>query len=108
MPSETRYPEGTVTLVDVLERIPDRLVFPVQIGGVPVGYIRLDKKAIGNPGTAWTIEALRDANGDGLADLVWRKTSGSNTGKIEVWLMSVFNRLDQGTAGNAPAGWQVQ
>ena len=34
------------TLNDVLSQVPERLRFPVQIGGVPVGHIDLDRELI--------------------------------------------------------------
>jgi hypothetical protein len=36
---------------------------------------------------AWRVVQLRDTNGDGKADLVWRNESGANTGTLVVWMM---------------------
>jgi hypothetical protein len=37
---------------------------------------------------AWRVVQLRDTNGDGKADLVWRNESGATTGSLVVWTMN--------------------
>ena len=60
----------------------------------------------GGAGLEWTIEAVRDVNGDGRVDLVWRS---SENGASAVWLMNSSGLLQEATfPGGAGPEWELQ
>jgi hypothetical protein len=44
-----------------------------------------------------------DFNGDGMADILWRDTSGN----VSIWLMSGAAVLSAGGLGNVPTTWSI-
>jgi hypothetical protein len=52
-----------------------------------------------NPGTAWTVKATGDYNGDGDADILWYNTS---TGDYAVWTMSGTSMTASAFLSNNP------
>ena len=52
----------------------------------------------------WRIETLRDLDGDGRHDLVWRN---SLNGDIYGWLMNGATRTSSGFVRNAPNAWSM-
>jgi hypothetical protein len=61
---------------------------------------------IGNSPLFWRISALRDVDGDGRADLVWRSTT---TGDVVVWRMNgVTVKQQPVVASGVPLAWQLQ
>ncbi len=69
------------------------------------GLALADHRSIGAPPLAWTVEQLRDTNGDGLSDIVWRH---SGTGATVVWRMSGFTMTAAEPIGKVASDWQVR
>ncbi len=70
------------------------------------GGAGFDFQDLGNPGTAWGIQAVGDYTGDGKADILWRNTNGD----VFLWNSQsgssvAFTYQDLGVIG---ANWHVQ
>jgi hypothetical protein len=68
------------------------------------GFERAAAQSIGMPPLVWTVEQLRDTNGDGLSDILWRNSS---TGTTVVWRMSGFTRVAAEAIGSVNSDWQL-
>ena len=60
----------------------------------------------GGAGLEWIIEGVRDVNGDGIVDLIWRH---ADNGETAVWLMN-SSGLRQGATfpGGAGPEWELR
>jgi hypothetical protein len=52
---------------------------------------------------AWSVVGQRDFNGDGMADLLWRDTSGD----LAIWFMEGLTVSSTASLGNVPTNWTV-
>ncbi len=55
-------------------------------------------------GSVWRIDGLRDLNGDGKYDIVWRNTL---TGDVNAWILDGFAKTQGGFIRNANTQWGV-
>jgi hypothetical protein len=60
--------------------------------------------ALGSAPLDWTIAGVRDFNGDGRTDILWRQTSGV----VAMWLMDGLSLIGSGVVGSAGSDWQIQ
>jgi hypothetical protein len=56
----------------------------------------------------WVVTHTGDLNGDGKADLIYRKMGGSGDGTIAAWLMNGTTLLSGGSILGGGGGWQVK
>ena len=80
--------------------------FPWLIKGTTsapsVSEILLDR----TPGTGWSVVAVADFNGDGQADLLWRRSN--DTGEARIWILQGQTVVRDVAVGRTPAeGWRV-
>jgi hypothetical protein len=59
---------------------------------------------LGNIPTTWSIVQTGDYNGDGMADILWRDTSGN----IAMWFMNGTTVASTAGVGNVQTNWTVQ
>jgi hypothetical protein len=62
--------------------------------------------SVGVPGGAsmdWEIAGLGDVDGNGMADIVWRKTGGG----LAVWLMNGEKIEEVGSLNDLPTEWHI-
>lgn len=65
---------------------------------------RPESGTVGFAGAEWTLAGIGDVNGDGRADLIWRRTDGW----VNIWLMSGVTRLPaSGAVAQAGLAWQI-
>ena len=76
------------------------------LGNPNGGFTNNDANAAGWAPTNWSVIAIGDFNGDGIADILWR----SDTGAISDWLGNAtggFTNNDANAATWAPTNWHV-
>lgn len=90
---------------DILWRRADDTLEPRIWGLDATGRAVLDV-ALANPEPGWRIIAVGDFDGDGVADILWRRADG--TGELRVWLLDKLQGIKQDLMLNAPApDWHV-
>jgi hypothetical protein len=64
----------------------------------------LSSAGLGTIATAWSIVGQRDFNGDGMADLLWRDSSGD----LAIWFMNGTTVSSGVGLGTIPTSWSMQ
>jgi len=67
------------------------------------GLKRIAGQSIGTLPLAWRVEQLRDTNGEGLSDILWRDTYGTTV----LWRMSGFTRVAADEIGRVPSSYDL-
>ena len=67
--------------------------------------MRLRDELIAAVSPSWTVKQVRDTDGDGFADMVWRHTIN---GTIVVWRMNGFTKVSATMIGSAGSDWQLR
>ncbi|MDZ4754622.1 MAG: FG-GAP-like repeat-containing protein [Phycisphaerae bacterium] len=89
---------------DILLRTPAGVVFGWLLDGLTVTTQGAVANAPAIP-NIWQIQAIGDLDGDGFADLVWRKTT---TGDVSGWLMTGLSRKAGGPMGAIVPVWDLE
>ena len=68
------------------------------------GFQLLAAQVLGNVGPEWRVGGARDFNGDGRADILFRRTSD---GTLSLFLMDGFQLLSAQVIGNVGTEWNL-
>ena len=90
---------------DILWRRTDDTLEPRMWGLDANGKAVLDI-ALANPAPGWRIAAVGDFDGDGVADILWRRIDG--TGELRVWLIDRLQGIKRDVLVKVPdPGWHI-
>ena len=62
-------------------------------------------KSLGTPPLDWRVEQLRDTDGDGRIDIIWRQAS---SGETRIWRMKGFTKVSAAPIGTITPDWQLR
>jgi hypothetical protein len=87
---------------------PDQLMEPGIASGKAIHDLGLAQPLLQDLGWMFGVEenfpTLRDVDGDGKADLVWRHMS---SGEVAIWLMNGPTIASSGHLGGVPLAWEI-